>query len=110
MYEWEVKERKESWLDLEKRQEDDKHVWGDAGVKWDGCVHYRRHYNVPLDLREKDDGENTDYVHICSTAEVIEDMLAITAAGREAFGDEWIDEAQRVEKVLAKFGYLKVSP
>lgn len=68
-----------AWLSLV-----DPEGWWKAGVKFDGCVHFTRHFNVPFTLG----GEDTDYIHICDVDEMIAMLQALKAEAARHFG-EW---------------------
>ena len=99
-------EQCDAYIDLEKVSYG--HVWKDAQARFDLCVHYRRYFNVPKDLRTKDDGGDEDYSHICSIAEEVDDLLTILKMAREKMGGDWDGEHERLEKVLLKHGYREV--
>jgi hypothetical protein len=85
----------------------DGHVWHDARVKWDGCVHYVRYFNRPKAVQKETREDDHDYLHICSVADVVDEMLTILAKakGRPNF-EEWGDEERRMAKVLERHGFV----
>jgi hypothetical protein len=73
----------ESWLELR-----DPDGFYKAGVKWDGCVHFDRYYNAPLD-DETRRPEDRDYIHICDVEREIERLQALLVEARKHFGEHW---------------------
>lgn len=75
-----------AWLTLH-----DPEGWYTAGVKFDGCVHLHRYFNLPRHLRTKQDDERDapDYYHICDIDEEIARLQAIKALALEYFGEHW---------------------
>jgi hypothetical protein len=77
---WEIVAEKSAphWLELR-----DPDGWYEASVKWDGCVHFLRHFNEP-------DGKgDTDYLHICDLDEEIARLTALRDMSRAHFGPDW---------------------
>lgn len=72
------------WIDLI-----DPEGWYKASVKWDGCVHFRRAYNLPYPHPEGDDDAFEDYIHICDLDEFIARLQALKQKAIEHFGGDW---------------------
>ena len=81
MEEWVIKKKLEHWMDLERVEAGS--VWREASVKWDGCIHYTRHYNTP-----GGDGES-DYLHICDLDGFIKSLEELKEIATAHFGEDW---------------------
>lgn len=83
---WQIKQKEDHWLDLV-----DPEGWYDAGVKWDGCVHFNRYFNLPLHLRvtKEDQDELSDYIHICSIDDMINRLTELKQIAQDHFGGDW---------------------
>lgn len=60
--------------------------WYSARVRWDGCIEYIRHFNVPGGESAGQPGI-TDQVHICDIGREIERLQALKLAAENHFGD-----------------------
>lgn len=60
------------------RLEDEQGGWS-ADVKFDGCIHFNRHY----------DSTDSDYIHICDVDEMIKTLQDIKQKALDTFGDQW---------------------
>jgi hypothetical protein len=74
---------KDHWLEVE-----DPEGWWSAVVKWDGCIHLNRYYNIPKNEPERIDSD-VDYLHICDLDEFIKDMQDLREKAKEHFGEDW---------------------
>lgn len=85
---WEVVSgnTEDHWLELK-----DPEGWYYATVKWDGCIHFNRYFNMPKEMQEKELEENRmdDYIHICSVDDMIQRLQALRAEARKHFGEDW---------------------
>lgn len=79
---WAVIEEKstDTWLELK-----DPDGWYDAVVKWDGCIHFRRYFNDPMDHPNRK-SEDQDYLHICDIDETIKRLQSLKEAALNHFG------------------------
>lgn len=88
MIEWKVVPEKteDHWLEVV-----DPDGWYSAVVKWDGCVHFRRYHNIPLQDRPsgKEHMELEDYLHMCDIDEEIERLQKLKEAALKHFGEDW---------------------
>lgn len=85
---WEVVNgnTKDHWLEIK-----DPEGWYYARVKWDGCIHFNRYFNMPKEMQEKEPEENRmdDYIHICSVDDMIQRLQALKAEALKHFGEDW---------------------
>lgn len=54
--------------------------WWKASVKWDGCIHFTRYFNIPYEDgqdRTKDEQATEDYIHICDLDDYIRRLQAL---------------------------------
>ena len=85
----------EHWVDLVEEPDEDGNYWARASVKWDGCIHFNRLYNVPANVAESYSERNpkhpemVDYIHICDLDGMIESLQALKAAALAHFGEDW---------------------
>ena len=82
---WKVNQEKteDSWLEVE-----DPEGWYKAVVKWDGCVHLNRFFNLPF----TQGGNDSDYLHVCDLNDFIDRLTELRDLARQHFektGDEW---------------------
>ncbi len=70
---------------------EDEEGWYTAFIKKDGCLNFRRYFNVPLPLRVRarsyDEGD--DSLHICELDDMIEILQSIKVLAVKKFGNEW---------------------
>ena len=85
MKHWEILNDKKNKYLIELK---DPEGWRSAAVKWDGCIHYYRYFNNPLDDENRDD-EDTDYIHICDIDDEIERLTQLRDIAKEHFGNDW---------------------
>lgn len=75
----------EGWIDLIYQSYKDGSHWVNAGVKFDGCVHFRKAYNSPFPKEDEDQ----DYIHICDIDEMIKQLTLLKEAASKHFGEDW---------------------
>lgn len=64
--------------------------WFEAEVRWDGCTHLYRHFNLPWgEDPRNDDADNTDYLHICDIDDMIDRLQALKEMARQHFKGNW---------------------
>jgi len=86
MWEIDSEKTKDHWLELK-----DPEGWYSAVVKWDGCIHFNRYYNEPMDseYHKTTDQANVDYIHICDVDDMIARLKALKETALEYFGEYW---------------------
>lgn len=78
-------QQSESWINLIYKYYPNGQHWIHAGVKFDGCVHLRKAYNLPFPKNDDDQ----DYIHICDIDEMIKILTLLKEAAIKRFGEEW---------------------
>ena len=73
----------EYWLEVK-----DPDGWYSASIKFDGCIHYHRYYNSPMDTPDRDE-EDVDYIHICDIDGEIERLRSLKLMALGFFGSKW---------------------
>lgn len=81
-----VKDEKESneWT-LEVQDPDG---WYCATVKFNGCIHLNKFYNIPLP-RVEDENQLSDYIHYCDIDDEIERLKQLKEEAIKYFGRDW---------------------
>ena len=68
---WKITDETEYVIKVE-----DPEGWRNADCRWDGCVHYFRHFNLPMHDSARDE-DDTNYLHICELDEEIERLTSL---------------------------------
>lgn len=126
-----------AWMPIEKSKTFVRFVetggWHDASCKWDGCIHFYKYDDEPLDPQNPDHHtSDVTYIHYCDIDEEIDRLKRLKAAAYSYFSeiDEshefwkppeeqgtpmltkinnmWINPA-RVESIIVKDGALRIS-
>ncbi len=63
---------------------DDPEGWYDAWVKFDGCIEFKRFFNLPKGDPDQD-AEDFDGMHICDLDQVIERLQSLRKVAVEYF-------------------------
>jgi len=80
--------KNEAWISLIYQHCKDGTYWICAGVKFDGCIHYRKSCNQPF----PHDKEDEDYIHICDIDEMIKSLTLLKEAAIQHFGKDWAEK------------------
>lgn len=70
---------------------DDGEGWYSAGIRFDGCVHFYRYFNLPWGgaPHNPEAENNTDYIHICDIDDMIDRLQALKEMARQHFKGNW---------------------
>lgn len=63
----------------------DSEGWYRITIKRDGCIDYRRYYNIPY----PDNKKQVYFIHFCDLDEVIDQLQSIKEIAKLHFGDDW---------------------
>lgn len=81
--------KSEAWIDVIYNHYQDGMHWVHAGIKFDGCIHLRKAYNMPFPQAPTEMEDNSDYIHICDIDEMIEELLKLKEIALKHFGEDW---------------------
>lgn len=82
--------------------------WRRAIFKWDGCIHYYRIFNTPIEqngepirsFEKAEEEDDTSYIHICDIDEEIARLQALKAIGTKFFGEVGIGGTGDIRRLL----------
>lgn len=90
-YEWRLFKDEDTSIFVARDHLGEYGSWYEAHVRFDGCIHFYRQHNSPLEQNKQ--GELRDYLHICDIEDEIDRLQRLKALAVEQFGENWLQSS-----------------